>query len=74
MPLTICEPNVWYLVVACKHCGVRQPIHRDPSEGKADLLRKYTWQCMQCAQIATYDPADIERYQHVVEGKQNTRC
>lgn len=67
MPLTLCEPNGWYLVVICKRCGVRQPIHRDPSEGKADLLRKYTWRCMQCAHTDTYDPDEVERYQHVVE-------
>ena len=67
MPLTICEPLAWYLVVTCKQCGVRQPIHRDPSEGKADLLRTYTWRCVQCVHIHTYDPVEIERYQHIVE-------
>lgn len=66
MPLTICEAYGWYLVVSCKNCGVRQPIHRDASQGKADLLRNYTWQCLQCGEIETYAPAEIERYQHVV--------
>lgn len=69
MPLTLCEPYAWYLVVTCGECDVRQPIHRDASEGKADLLRGYTWRCMQCDHIQTYDPDEIERYQHVVEAR-----
>ncbi len=72
MPLTFCEPNAWYLVVACKKCSVRQPIHRDHSEGKAALLRKYTCRCAQCSHVDTYDPHEVERYQHVIERrKQN---
>jgi len=64
MPLSICEPLAWYLVVACKNCGVRQPIQRDTSEGKAVLLRRYTWLCLECRHIATYSPHEIERYHH----------
>jgi hypothetical protein len=74
MPLSICEPYAWYLVVTCEYCGARQPIHRDTSQGKATLLRKYTWRCIQCNQIATYDPDKIERYQHVVERRKTPRC
>ena len=71
MPLSICEPYGWYLVVACKSCGVRQPIYRDQSEGKATLLRHYTWRCLQCLEIDTYEPNEIERYQHLVERSGN---
>lgn len=73
MPLTICEPYAWYLVVTCKHCGVRQPIYRDSSQGHAELLRKYTWRCVQCGHTATYEPDEIERYQHVVERRKKQR-
>jgi predicted nucleic-acid-binding Zn-ribbon protein len=73
MPLTLCEPYAWYLVITCKHCGVRQPIHRDASQGKAALLRKYTCKCMQCGHIETYEPDEIERYQHIVERRKKQR-
>ena len=73
MPLTICEPNAWYLVVTCKHCGTRQPIHRDSSEGRAVLLRKYTCRCVQCGHTDTYEADEIERYQHVVEPRTKQR-
>ena len=65
MPLSICEPSAWYLVVACKKCGARQPLHRDLSDGKSVLLRNYKWSCIQCLHAATYEPYEIERYQHV---------
>ena len=70
MPLTLCEPYQWYLVVKCKRCDVRQPIQRDPSKGKAPLLRNYTVRCMACEQIDVYKPHEIERYYH--EPKQRT--
>ena len=73
MPLSICEPFAWYLVVTCENCGARQPIHRDISQGKATLLRKYTWRCIQCDQVATYEPEKIERYQHIVERRKTPR-
>ena len=73
MPLTICEPYAWYLVVTCHDSGARQPIHRDISRGKSSLLRTYTWRCIQCQQVATYSPHDIERYQHVVERRKKPR-
>lgn len=66
MPLTVCEPLAWYLVIRCKDCGARQPLHRDRSEGKAELLRSYAWRCVQCQHSDTYRPNEIERYQHVV--------
>ena len=62
MPLSLCKPGAWYLVVACKQCGVRQPITRDPSEGKAELLRTYKWKCIDCGHEDTYHPEEIERY------------
>ena len=67
MPLSICEPFAWYLVIRCKDCGTRQPIHRDSSEGKAELLRSYHWRCVHCQQVNVYQPAEIERYQHIVQ-------
>jgi len=73
MPLSLCEPFGWYLVATCKHCGVRQPIHRDPSQGKAALLRRYTWRCVQCGHVSIYGPHEIERYQHVVERRKAPR-
>ena len=73
MPLSVCEAYAWYLVVMCKRCGVRQPIHRDTSQGKAALLRKYTWRCIQCNQVDTYEPEEIERYQHVVDRPKTSR-
>jgi len=73
MPLSICEPYGWYLVVTCKHCGTRQPIHRDQSLGNAALLRKYTSLCVQCEEITIYEPHEIERYHHVVEQRQQPR-
>jgi RNase P subunit RPR2 len=66
MPLTICETLGWYLVVTCKECGARQPIHRDLSDGQSVLLRRYTWECIECDDIAVYQPSEIERYQHIV--------
>jgi hypothetical protein len=74
MPLTFCEPYAWYLVVTCKHCGVRQPLHRDPSHGRSALLRSYTWRCIQCQQTAVYEANEIERYQHKVERPNNPRA
>ena len=67
MPLAVCEPNAWYLVVTCKNCGVRQPLHRDLSEGKSALLRTYAWRCIQCQHTALYEANEIERYQHKPE-------
>ena len=64
MPLSICEPHAWYLVVTCKNCGERQPIHRDPTKGQGALLRTYTWRCVHCDYLGTYEPHEIERYQH----------
>ena len=73
MPLTVCEPYAWYLVVTCKHCGVRQPIHQDRSEGKSTLLRSYRWRCIQCQQLMTYAAHEVERYQHRVERRKKPR-
>ena len=73
MPLSYCEPFAWYLVVTCKHCGLRQPIHRDASQGKAALLRRYTWQCIQCRYTDTYEAHEIERYQHIAERRKSPR-
>src|SRR5690349_17618299 len=67
MPLTVCELNAWYLVVTCKKCGVRQPLHRDSSDGRSALLRSYRWRCIQCEHTAVYEAHEIERYQHKVE-------
>jgi predicted nucleic-acid-binding Zn-ribbon protein len=66
MPLTICKSAAWYLVITCKRCGVRQPIGRDPSMGKAELLRTYKWQCVDCGYEGKYQPEEVERYQHPV--------
>jgi hypothetical protein len=63
MPLSVCEPYAWYLVVTCKRCRVRQALHRDTSQGKSALLRSYKWRCIQCHYVATYAPSEIERYQ-----------
>ena len=65
MPLSICEPFAWYLVVKCKQCGTRQPIHRELSNGKASLLRNYNHRCAQCGNVDLYQPREIERYQHI---------
>lgn len=75
MPLSACEPQQWYLVIACQHCGIRQPIRRDPSAGRCDLSRKYWWRCVECLHIAMYEPDEIERYQHLLlnDGKQHQR-
>ena len=67
MPLSLCEPFGWYLVITCKNCGARQPIHRDQSQGKAALLRSYTWRCIECKHTSTSGHQEIERYQHVIE-------
>ena len=67
MPLTVCEPDAWYLVIKCKQCRTRQPIHRDYSEGKAELLRSYWARCVVCAHVDIYEPEEIERYHHVVD-------
>jgi uncharacterized Zn finger protein len=72
MPLSKCEPFGWYLVVTCKQCGTRQPIHRDQSQGKSDLLRRYTAQCVECGQVTIYEPDEIERYQHRTDGLPNS--
>lgn len=73
MPLAVCEPYVWYLVITCKNCGVRQPLHRDPSHGKSALLRSYRWRCIQCEHAAVYEAGEIERYQHIVERRKKPR-
>jgi hypothetical protein len=65
MRLSACEPQQWYLVIACEHCGIRQPILRDPSAGRSDLVRMYWWRCEECFHIAVYEPHEIERYQHL---------
>ena len=73
MSLSLCEPYAWYLVVTCKDCGVRQPLHRDPSNGKSALLRSYKWRCIQCQHVADYEPSEVERYQHKVERRKKPR-
>ena len=72
MPLSICELFEWYLVVTCKRCGLRQPLHRDTSKGKSTLLLSYEWRCIHCGRVATYKPSEIERYQHGVEPTNET--
>jgi predicted nucleic-acid-binding Zn-ribbon protein len=74
MPLSVCVPYAWYLVVTCKKCGNRQPIHRDPSRGQSVLLRNYDWRCTECQYVEVYEPAEIERYQHIVERRKNPRA
>lgn len=73
MLLSVCEPYAWYLVVTCKNCGVRQPLHRDPSHGKSALLRSYVWRCIRCQHTHVYEPHEVERYQHVVERRKTPR-
>jgi hypothetical protein len=73
MPLTVCEPYAWYLVVTCKNCGLRQPLHRDASHGKSALLRSYKWRCLECEHVAIYEAGEIERYQHIVERRKKPR-
>jgi hypothetical protein len=64
MPLHVCEPHEWYLVVACKKCGTRGPMLRDFSHGQSEITAVYTWRCPICDHIDQYDSEDIERYQH----------
>ena len=73
MPLSVCEPFAWYLVITCKQCGTRQPLHRDPSHGTSALLRSYKWRCIQCQHTAVYEADEIERYQHTVERREPPR-
>jgi predicted nucleic-acid-binding Zn-ribbon protein len=73
MLLSVCEPYAWYLVITCKNCGIRQPLHRDLSHGKSALLRSYTWRCIQCQHTAVYEANEIERYQHKVERRKTPR-
>ena len=73
MPLSFCEPFAWYLVITCKNCGTRQPLHRDPSQGTSALLRSYKGHCIHCQHTAVYEAKEIERYQHRVEGRKNPR-
>ena len=73
MPLSVCEPFEWYLVITCKHCGTRQPLHRDPSQGTSALLRSYKGYCIQCQHTAVYEAKEIERYQHRVERPKKPR-
>lgn len=73
MWLSVCEPYAWYLVVTCKNCGVRQPLHRDPSAGKSALLRSYVWRCIQCQHTGFYEANEIERYQHKIERRKKPR-
>jgi hypothetical protein len=68
MPLRVCKPDAWYLVIRCKQCRVRQPMHLDYSEGESELLRNYWTRCDMCAHIDIYEPAEIERYHHIVKG------
>ena len=64
MPLSVCKPDAWYLLVRCKHCDVRQPLHCDFSQGKSELLRDYKHTCVECGHTDVYTTKDIERYQH----------
>jgi len=64
MPLHVCEPGEWYLVVSCKNCGTRGPILRDLSEGHSEIIAVYTWRCPVCDHVDQYDSEEIERYQH----------
>ena len=73
MPLSVCEPYAWYLVITCKSCGERQPIHRDTSKGKSALLRSYKWRCTHCQHVDVYEGNEIERYQHIVERRRKPR-
>ena len=73
MPLSDCEPYQWYLVIKCERCGRPQPMYRDPSNGKAELLRSYWWRCVECLEIGMYEPHQVERYQHVVERREKPR-
>jgi len=73
MLLSVCEPYAWYLVITCKDCGTRQPLHRDGSNGKSALLRSYKGRCIQCQHTAVYEANEIERYQHKVERRKKPR-
>jgi predicted nucleic-acid-binding Zn-ribbon protein len=55
----------WYLVITCKKCGLRQPLFRDPSNGKATIRRTYKHRCEKCQHEDYYEPEEIERYQHL---------
>ena len=75
MPLSNCVPFVWYIVVICEHCGTRQPLFRDLSNGKAKLIAIYKHRCMKCQHVGHYDcdGGNVERYQHIVERRQKPR-
>ena len=73
MRVSECEPYMWYLVVTCAYCHTRQVLFADPSHGKATIRRTYSQQCENCGMEATYEPEEIERYQHVVERREKSR-
>jgi hypothetical protein len=64
MPLHVCEPGEWYLVVTCRGCTTRGPLVHDLSRGQSTIKAVYTWRCPVCDHIDQYDSEDIERYQH----------
>ena len=64
MPLHVCEPGEWYLVVTCRGCQTRGPLVHDLSQGRAEIVAVYTWRCPVCDHIDQYDVDDIERYRH----------
>ena len=73
MLLFNCEPFQWYFVVTCPACKTRQAIFRDPSNGRARIRRTYEHECDKCQVESFYEPEEIERYQHIVERRQEPR-
>jgi hypothetical protein len=66
MPMSSCEPFAWYVVIRCEHCGTRQPLLRDLSEGKNSINAIYRVCCEKCGHVGHYDSDGeyVERYQH----------
>jgi predicted nucleic-acid-binding Zn-ribbon protein len=65
-PISDCQLGEWYLVVACKKCGERDVLFRDPSKGKGKIRQTYRHRCAKCQHTAYYEEDDIERF-HCIE-------
>jgi hypothetical protein len=61
MPFSHCIPGKWYVVATCHSCGTRQPLHLDPSDGKAELHPEIL-QCPFCGRRGFYKAAELETY------------
>jgi hypothetical protein len=66
-------PGEWYLCYSCKSCHSRQVLFPDLSNGQTTLNVSYEVTCENCKHRASYEPEELERYQHPEDAEPEIR-